>query len=84
MLRQPRGGLFIYSSRNYPLDIFFLSPFTKISENNCTSQHKNQSNMDWIENKVNKAAGGGKASEKNEDSLDKGFSNHWAVWIHPK
>lgn len=28
--------------------------------------------MDWIENKVNKAAGGGKASEKNEDGLDKG------------
>lgn len=29
--------------------------------------------MDWIKNKANAAAGGGKASEKNEDSLDKGY-----------
>jgi hypothetical protein len=28
--------------------------------------------MDWIENKVNTAAGGGKKSEKSEDKLDKG------------
>ena len=27
--------------------------------------------MDWIQNKVNSAAGGGKSSEKNEDGLDK-------------
>jgi hypothetical protein len=27
--------------------------------------------MDWIKNQANKAAGGGKSSEKNEDTLDK-------------
>ncbi|KAK5164095.1 uncharacterized protein LTR77_010186 [Saxophila tyrrhenica] len=27
--------------------------------------------MDWLKNKANTAAGGGKASEKNEDGLDK-------------
>jgi hypothetical protein len=29
--------------------------------------------MDWIKDQANKAAGGGKSSEKNEDYLDKGM-----------
>ena len=29
--------------------------------------------MDWIKDKANAAAGGGKSSEKNEDYLDKGI-----------
>ncbi|KAK3702349.1 hypothetical protein LTR37_014923 [Vermiconidia calcicola] len=29
--------------------------------------------MDWVKNKMNSTAGGGKDSEKNEDYLDKGI-----------
>ena len=32
-------------------------------------------NMDWIKDKANAAAGGGKESEKNEDALDKGYTH---------
>ena len=36
--------------------------------------------MDWIQNKVNSAAGGGNSSEKNEDNLDKGWWDFDLGW----
>lgn len=39
------------------------------------SINSKDTNMDWIKDKANAAAGGGKASEKNEDGLDKAYCN---------
>lgn len=76
-LLQPLLSLFLFSVKyighqhtgilkTLSVHLWFADTFHK------NTKHTAQATMDWIKDKANSAAGGGKESEKNEDQLDKG------------